>query len=80
MEFARQFQASTVYAPVPPDFFEGLVAESVKLPARLWRAVFDGILAFDDATGSAGSPRRPSSSGVSGTRSFRARTSTPGRR
>jgi non-heme chloroperoxidase len=49
MEFARQFQASTVYAPVPPDFFEGLVAESVKLPARLWRAVFDGILAFDDA-------------------------------
>ena len=49
MEFARQFQASTVYARVPPDFFEGLVAESVKLPARLWRAVFDGILAFDDA-------------------------------
>ena len=48
MEFARQFQASTLYAPVPPDFFEGLVAESVKLPARLWRAVFDGILAFDD--------------------------------
>jgi pimeloyl-ACP methyl ester carboxylesterase len=49
MEFARQFQASTVYALLPPDFFEGLVAESVKLPARLWRAVFDGILAFDDA-------------------------------
>jgi pimeloyl-ACP methyl ester carboxylesterase len=47
--FARQFQSSTVYAPVPPDFFDGLVAESVKLPARLWRAVFDGILAFDDA-------------------------------
>jgi pimeloyl-ACP methyl ester carboxylesterase len=47
-EFARQFQASTVYAPVRPDFFEGLIAESVKLPARLWRAVFDGIMAFDD--------------------------------
>ena len=48
-EFARQFQAGTVYAPVPPDFFEGLVAESVKLPARLWRAVLDGLLTFDDA-------------------------------
>ena len=49
VEFARQFQASTVYAPVPPDFFEGLVAASVKLPARLWRALFEGLLAFDDA-------------------------------
>ena len=47
-EFARQFQSSTVNAPVPPEFFERLVNESLKLPGRLWRAVLDGILAFDD--------------------------------
>jgi non-heme chloroperoxidase len=29
-------------------FFEGIVAESLKLPGRLWREVCDGVLAFDD--------------------------------
>jgi non-heme chloroperoxidase len=48
-EFAREFQASTVHAPVPPDFFERIGAESLKLPARLWGAVLDGLLAFNDA-------------------------------
>ena len=47
-EFARQFQASTVHAPVPPEFFERIVDESLKLPGRLWRAMLDGILAFED--------------------------------
>jgi non-heme chloroperoxidase len=50
VEFARQFQASTVHAPLPPEFFERLVAESVKAPARVWRAVFAGLLAFEDGT------------------------------
>jgi pimeloyl-ACP methyl ester carboxylesterase len=49
IEFARQFQSGTVYAPVPAEFFEALLAESVKLPARLWRATLQGLLAFDDA-------------------------------
>jgi non-heme chloroperoxidase len=48
-EFARQFQASTAYRPLPEAFLEQLVAESRKLPARLWREVLDGVLAFDDA-------------------------------
>ena len=48
LEFARRFQASTVYAPVPPEFFEEILAESVKLPAPLWRAALSGLLAFDD--------------------------------
>jgi hypothetical protein len=39
-EFARGFQASTAYVPLPEDFLEGIVAESLKLPARLWREVF----------------------------------------
>jgi pimeloyl-ACP methyl ester carboxylesterase len=48
VEFARDFQASTVYAPLPEPFFERIVAESLKLPARLWREVFDGLLAYED--------------------------------
>jgi non-heme chloroperoxidase len=48
-EFVREFQASAIYAPVPEPFFEGLVAESLKAPAHVWRSAFDGLLAFDDA-------------------------------
>ena len=48
-EFAREFQAGTAYVPLPEAFFERIVAESLKLPARLWREVLDGVLAFDDA-------------------------------
>jgi pimeloyl-ACP methyl ester carboxylesterase len=47
-EFARDFQASTIFEPVPPPFFEQLVSESCKLPARLWRSVFDALLEYDD--------------------------------
>jgi non-heme chloroperoxidase len=47
--FAREFQSSTAYAPLPAAFFEQIVAESRKLPARLWREVLDGVIAFDDA-------------------------------
>ena len=35
-EFVRAFQASTAYQPLPAPFFERIVAESLKLPARLW--------------------------------------------
>ena len=49
LDFARAFQAGTVHLPLPADFFERLLTESVKLPARLWRAALDGLLAFDDA-------------------------------
>lgn len=54
LEFARDFQASTAYAPLPESFFERIVAESVKLPARLWREILDGLLAYDDAGNLAG--------------------------
>jgi non-heme chloroperoxidase len=49
VEFAREFQASTAYVALPDSFFDQLVAESLKLPARLWRDVFDGVLAYEDA-------------------------------
>lgn len=49
LEFARDFQASTAHAPLPDWFFERIVAESLKLPARLWRRVLDGVIAYADA-------------------------------
>ena len=48
-EFAREFQAGTVFAPVPAPFFERVVVESLKLPAHVWRGALDGLLAYDDA-------------------------------
>jgi pimeloyl-ACP methyl ester carboxylesterase len=49
--FVREFQQSTVYAPVPDLFFEGVVAESLQLPARVWQAAIDGVNRFDDRAG-----------------------------
>jgi pimeloyl-ACP methyl ester carboxylesterase len=48
-EFARDFQAGTAYRPLPTEFFERIVAESLKLPARLWRDLIDGLFGYDDA-------------------------------
>lgn len=46
-EFAREFQVSTIYHPVPEDFLDRAVAESLKLPARVWRDALAGQLAVD---------------------------------
>jgi pimeloyl-ACP methyl ester carboxylesterase len=43
--FVRAFQAGTLARPVPPVFLDGVVAESLKLPAVTWRAVLAAILA-----------------------------------
>jgi non-heme chloroperoxidase len=48
-EFAREFQAANVYLPLPEAFFEQAVAESLKLPAQIWKSALDGLLAVDDA-------------------------------
>ena len=48
IEVAREFQAGTAFAPLPDAFFNRIVAESLKLPARLWREVLDSILDYDD--------------------------------
>jgi pimeloyl-ACP methyl ester carboxylesterase len=48
LQFARDFQAGTAYQPLPADFFERLIAESLKLPPRLWRLTFDELLKYDD--------------------------------
>lgn len=40
-------QAGTLARPVPEDFFEILVAEAMKVPARVWRDVFQHLLEQD---------------------------------
>jgi pimeloyl-ACP methyl ester carboxylesterase len=49
-QFAREFQASTVHHPVPPEFFEQIIRESLKLPPRIWRLAIDRLVDYDDAT------------------------------
>ena len=47
-DFVREFQESTLAQPVPPEFLETVVRESLKLPARVWRAVLlEGLLEAD---------------------------------
>jgi pimeloyl-ACP methyl ester carboxylesterase len=45
--FIREFQAGGAAMPLPDAFLDGVVAESGKLPARVWRGVAEGLLAAD---------------------------------
>jgi pimeloyl-ACP methyl ester carboxylesterase len=56
--FARDFQASTAYRPLPAEFFDRIVAESLKIPARLWPVMIDALTTHD-ATRSLGNLRAP---------------------
>lgn len=47
--FIREFQQSTIASEVPPAFLDRVVAESRKLPARVWVAALDGLLTFQPA-------------------------------
>jgi pimeloyl-ACP methyl ester carboxylesterase len=44
---AREFQQSTLARPVPPAFFETIVSESLKVPARVWKAALEPYLTVD---------------------------------
>lgn len=46
-KFVREFQAGTVYQPLPEEFMDRVVNESLKVPARVWRATVDGFFATD---------------------------------
>ena len=47
-EFVREFQESTIYHPVPEEFLDTVVSESLKLPARVWRDYMEGaVLSID---------------------------------
>ncbi len=49
-EFARDFQASTAFAPLPDAFFEQIVTESLKLPSRLWAKLLGSVIKYDDVS------------------------------
>ncbi len=47
-EFVREFQESTIYHPVPQEFLDTVVSESLKLPARVWRDYLEqAVLSID---------------------------------
>jgi len=56
--FVREFQASTVTRPVAAGVLDTAVQESLKVPARVWRAICDGFLQDDFAAelGAIGAP------------------------
>lgn len=43
--FVHDFQVSTVATTLPPDFLKLVVDESLKVPAHVWRAAFDAMIA-----------------------------------
>jgi non-heme chloroperoxidase len=45
--FVQAFQESTVHRPLAPHVLQTVVEESLKLPARVWRAAIAGMLCFD---------------------------------
>jgi non-heme chloroperoxidase len=48
-EFVREFQKSTIYHPVPQEFLDTAVSESLKLPAHVWRDYLEqAVLSIDD--------------------------------
>jgi pimeloyl-ACP methyl ester carboxylesterase len=56
--FVREFQEGTLAQPVPQAFLDTVVQESLKVPARVWRAAFEGFLE-DDCTGELGKIKAP---------------------
>lgn len=45
--FVREFQESTLAQPIPDWYLDAVVKESLNLPARTWKALFEGFLEND---------------------------------
>jgi non-heme chloroperoxidase len=43
-EFVRDFQESAIHHPVPGEFLDTVVSQSLKLPARVWRDYWEGVV------------------------------------
>jgi len=49
-KFVREFVLGTIHAPIAEDFLSRLVSESLKVPARVWRDYYEGVvLKADDS-------------------------------
>jgi pimeloyl-ACP methyl ester carboxylesterase len=44
-KFVRDFQIGVAFQPLPQEFLDGVVRESLKLPARVWRGVMAQMVA-----------------------------------
>jgi pimeloyl-ACP methyl ester carboxylesterase len=55
---AREFQTGTLARPLPAAFLEMVIQESLKLPARVWKATFEALMA-DDFSGELGQIKAP---------------------
>lgn len=44
--FVREFQLGTVNRPVPPEFMERAIADSQRVPMRVWKSAKAGMLAY----------------------------------
>jgi non-heme chloroperoxidase len=49
-EFVREFVLGTIHHPVPEEFLTGAVSESLKVPARVWRDYYEGVVLTVDDT------------------------------
>lgn len=47
--FIREFQEGTVLVPVDASFMQGVIAESGRVPGRVWREVLQGLVESADA-------------------------------
>lgn len=47
-DFVREFQTSTTHLPLPGQFLDRVVAESRKVPARVWHRLIDALVSADD--------------------------------
>ena len=47
--FADEFQKSTLAKPIDPDYYTTVVKEGLKVPARVWKAAFEGLMHADYA-------------------------------
>jgi non-heme chloroperoxidase len=57
-DLAREFQESTLAKPIPAAFLETAIAESLKVPARVWRDALAGLL-DDEHAAQLGGVRAP---------------------
>ncbi len=46
--FIRAFQLGVAHHSLPAAFVDGIVRESAKVPARVWKAALDGLLDYRD--------------------------------
>jgi non-heme chloroperoxidase len=58
-EFVREWQEVNVSNPVPDEFFATVVSESLKLPARVWRDFWEGVVLIPDHAARLGEIKAP---------------------